>query len=109
MYRVGPSTNGKDLKKIKSRILENSNKKLEKTNEEHRNDTCKKNSSMTEEMYLEREKISVEIRSLFFIFFCAEDLSFEINVDIAGYGRKTRHLLPRDPFPIPTISSKVEF
>ena len=63
-------------------------------------------------MHLENEKISREIRFSSFLsfgFVCAEDLSFEINVDIAGYGRKTRHLLPRDPFPIPTISSKVEF
>ena len=62
-------------------------------------------------MYLESEKISGELRVLFFVFwlFCAEDLSFEMNLEIAGYDRKkNRHLLPRDPFPIPSIASNVK-
>ena len=42
-----------------------------------------------------------------FTFVVAEDRSIEINFNASGNNRKTRHLLPRDPFPIPTTSINV--
>ena len=44
---------------------------------------------------------------LFTFFVVAEDRSVEINLNASGNNRKTRHLLPRDPFPIPTLSINV--
>ena len=40
-------------------------------------------------------------------FFVAEGECAEINLKVTSNYRKTRLLLPRDPFPIPTISIKV--
>ena len=40
-------------------------------------------------------------------FFVAEDECAEINLNATGNNRKTRLLLPRGPFPIPTISINV--
>ena len=64
-------------------------------------DNREKNSKSAREVYLESAKISGKVRCLFLSlgFFCVEDLSFEINLDISGNNRKTRHFLPRDPFP----------
>ena len=44
---------------------------------------------------------------LFTFFVVAEDRSFEMNLNAEGNNRKTRHLLPRDPFPISTVSINV--
>ena len=41
-----------------------------------------------------------------YVFF-AEDRSVEINLNASSNNRKTRHLLPRNPFLIPTISINV--
>ena len=49
----------------------------------------------------------MQIPLVLFTFFVAEDRSFEINLNAAGNNRKTRHLLPRDPVPIPTVSINV--
>ena len=57
----------------------------------------------------ESEKIAEKSDSsfAFYVFVAAEDRTFERNLNVAGNNRKTRHLLPRDPFPIPTISINV--
>ena len=49
----------------------------------------------------------MQIPLVLFMFCVAEDRSVEINLNAASNNRKTRHLLPRDPFPIPTISINV--
>ena len=58
----------------------------------------------------ESEKIAEKSQIPFFCFlrfFVAQDLALEIDLNAAGNNRKTRHLLPRDPFPIPTLSINV--
>ena len=57
----------------------------------------------------ESEKIAEKSDSSFEFYVCvgAEDRSFERNLNAASNNRKPRHLLPRDPFPIPTVSINV--
>ena len=52
------------------------------------------------------EKMQIPLVLLTF-FVVAEDRSVEISLNADGNNRKTRLLLPRDPFPIPTISINV--
>ena len=60
-------------------------------------------------MKTESEKIAekIQIPLVLCTFFVAEDQFVEINFNASGNNRKTRHLLPRDPFPVPTISINV--
>ena len=60
-------------------------------------------------MKTESEKIAekIQIPLVLCTFFVAEDQFVEINFNASGNNRKTRHLLPRDPFPIPTVSINV--
>ena len=60
-------------------------------------------------MKTESEKITetMQIPLVLCTFFVAEDQFVEINFNASGNNRKTRHLLPRDPFPIPTVSINV--
>ena len=52
------------------------------------------------------EKMQIPLVLLTF-FVVAEDRSVEISLNADGNNRKTRLLLPRDPFPIPTVSMNV--
>ena len=66
-------------------------------------DECKNKKKTESEKIAEKLQIYLVLCT----FFVAEDESAEINLNATGNNRKTRLLLPRDPFPIPTTSINV--